>query len=97
MEAQPNPETRTAAKPRQEADDYSYYSTEEEHDAGQDKGKYERFVAAARAAAQDRQRGRSSKVGPAAKASYEPAPRSSSEATGPKPLRLPPILVRTRK
>ena len=90
MEAQPNPETRTAAKPRQEADDYSYYSTEEEHDAGQDKGKYERFVAAARAAAQDRQRGRSSKVGPAAKASYEPAPRSSSEATGPKQEPLSP-------
>ena len=89
VETQPNPETRTAAKPRQEADDFSYYSSEEEHAASHDAGKYERFVAAARAAAQDRQ--------PSPPTSQHRAPALRPPAQSRRPLRLPPILVRTRK
>ena len=59
MEAQPQAETRAAAKSRQEADDYSYSTYEEESAEVQDAGKREKFVAVVRAAAKERQRGSS--------------------------------------
>ncbi|CAE7354216.1 unnamed protein product [Symbiodinium sp. CCMP2456] len=59
VEAPPQAETRAAAKSRPEADEYSYYTCEEESAEVQDAGKREKFVAVVRAAAKERQRGSS--------------------------------------